>query len=123
MATDVPCPAPESPDDYAPRKAPKEIYSVDHPATDGGSEYSIRIDLNYGDFSLDAVVLHHVSGDKTLLLTSIEPLRLETEAVFNIVVDPSISEDVRLFFAYTERDGICPETISFEYRFTEISAD
>ena len=119
MATEIPCPAPEQAKDYAVPTAPKEIYSVDHTAVDSENEYSFLIDLNYGDFLLDAVVLTYSSGDKILLLTSVKPLRLETQAAVNIIVDTSISEEVRLYWVYTEYDTACPEMVRFEYRFAE----
>ena len=115
-ATDVECPPPEPVRDFAVQEAPKDIFSVD---VDDENEYSFLIDLNFRSYSLDAVVLSHMSGDKILLLTSVKPLRLDTQAAVNIIVDASISEDVRLLWTYTEPDKVCPETVRFEYRFNE----
>ena len=117
-AADIPCPAPE-PAQQAAETAPEEIYSVDFNETDGEIDYSIFVDLEYGSYSLDGVVLAYVANDEILLLSSVKPVRLESQAVISIVVDRSISEDIRVYWVYREPGAMCPETVSFEHRISE----
>ena len=114
-ATETPCPAPE-PTQQAAETAPEEVYSVDFIEKDGEIDYSIFVDLEYSGYYLDGAVLAYVANDKILLLSSVKPIRLESQAVISIVVDRSISEDIRLHWVYREPGARCPETLNFEHR-------
>ena len=117
-ATETPCPAPELAHQAA-ETAPEEIYSVDFIEKDGEIDYSIFVDLEYSGYSLDGVVLAYVANDKILLLNSVKPIRLESQVVISIVVDRSISEDIRLYWVYREPGTLCPGTVNFEHRLSE----
>jgi len=112
-AADVPpCPAPDSPAG----NAPPNIFSVSKSTDDGLYEYTVLIDRKFNDFVLDAVVLAYISDDEILLLSSVDPVHLESQAAVNFTVAPSIAEDVQLLWTYREPDALCPKLVSFEYQ-------
>lgn len=115
MATDITCPAPDV-DELLSTTAPPEIYAVDYGETDGEIDYTLFVDLEYDGYSLDGVALVYASNDEVLLITSVKPVVWESQALIGIVVNESISEDIKILWMYREPVSICPKTVSFEHR-------
>ena len=114
VAADVPpCPPPESPAS----SAPPEIFSVSKSAEDGLYEYTVLIDLQFKGYALDGTVLAYISDDDILLMSNVAPLHLETQAAINFSVAQSIARKIRLFWTYRDSNGMCPESVSFQYQF------
>lgn len=119
-ATDIPCPAPEFSDAYAVNEAPNDIFSVKRLADDGSYEYIFTIDLNYGELTLMAVQVLYVTGDKLMLGATIETSpKTESQVLASVVVDETISADVRLVWSYFQSGALCPKIQHFRYDLTE----
>ena len=119
-ATDITCPPPDA-NQLLSKAAPPEIYTVDSGETDGEIDYMLFVDLEYNGYSLDGVVLAYESNGEVLLITSVKPVYWESQALISIVVNESISEDIRIYWTYREPAAICPRTVSFEHRLSAAS--
>ena len=69
---------------------------------------------------LDYVHLMYVSNGRIMLSAVVNTVQLsETQALASIILDPTISDDVRLTWSYIEQDSLCPESQPFVYRFSD----
>ena len=124
IATDQDCPTPLRWDIAGAREAPEETYSVEpykiytdeYYARVGEYGYEIFVDLEYGESSLGVIVLVYVSNEKIVLQTYLEQMQFEKQSVVDVIADPTISDDVRLYWVYRESGKTCPGMVTFELR-------